>query len=50
MIKSKTADIVRSNDKTAQINEVLLKVLCHNICVLIGAMFEFGIEPNFLSV
>lgn len=49
MIKSKTTDIVRSKDKTAQINEVLLKVLCHNICVLISAMFELGIEPKFIS-
>ena len=49
MIKSKTTDMVRSKDKTAQINEVLLKVLCHNICVLISAMFEFGIEPNLIS-
>lgn len=49
MIKSKTTDMVRSKDKTAQINEVLLKVLCHNICVLIGAMFELGIEPNLLA-
>ena len=48
MIKSKTTDMVRSKDKTAQINEVLLKVLCHNICVLISAMFEFGIEPKLL--
>ena len=49
MIKSKFRDLVRSKDKTAQINEVLLKVLCHNICVLISAMFEFGIEPNLLN-
>jgi transposase len=49
MIKSKTTDMVRSKDKTAQINEVLLKVLCHNICVLISAMFELGIEPNLVS-
>ena len=46
MIKAKLTDLVRSKDDTAQINEVLLKVLCHNICVLIGAMFELGIEPN----
>ncbi len=35
MIKTKFTDVVRSKDKTAQINEILLKVLCHNICVLI---------------
>jgi len=49
MIKSKTTDLVRSKDKVAQINEVLLKVLCHNICVLISAMFELGIKPTFLT-
>ncbi len=46
---SKFTDLVRSKDKAAQINEVLLKVLCHNICVLISAMFEFGIEPNLIN-
>lgn len=50
MIKAKFTDLVRSKNKTAQINEVLLKVLCHNICVLIQEMFELGIEPNFLGV
>jgi transposase len=50
MIKSKTTDMVRSKDKTAQINEVLLKVLCHNICVLISAMFEFGIDTNLVVI
>jgi hypothetical protein len=30
-----------------QVNEVLAKVLCHNICVLIQAMYEFGIDPDF---
>ena len=27
-----------------------LKVLCHNICVLIQEMFELGIEPDFVGV
>jgi transposase len=49
MIKSKFTDLVRSKDKTAQINEILLKVLCHNICVLISEMFELGLKPEFLS-
>lgn len=49
MIKTKFTDVVRSKDKTAQINEILLKVLCHNICVLIQAMFELEIQPNFLE-
>jgi len=49
MIKSKFGDSVRSKTETAQINEVLLKVLCHNICVVIQEMFELGIEPKFFS-
>jgi len=47
MIKSKFGDSVRSKTKTAQINEVLLKILCHNICVVIEEMNELGIKPNF---
>ena len=47
MVKSKFGDAVRSKNKTAQINEVLLKVLCHNICVVIQEMHEIGIIPNF---
>jgi len=26
-----------------------LKVLCHNVCVLIQEMFELGIEVDFLE-
>jgi hypothetical protein len=29
--------------RTGQINEVLAKVLCHNLCVLIMAMHEIGL-------
>ncbi len=49
MIKTKFGDYVRSNNPTAQENEVLLKVLCHNICVVISEMHELGIEPNFCT-
>jgi hypothetical protein len=28
-------------------NEVLCKVLCHNICCLISAFYELGITPDF---
>jgi transposase len=48
MIKSKFGDAVRSKTEVAQVNEVLLKVLCHNICVVIQEVFELGIEPDFL--
>ena len=49
MMKVKFTDFVRSKDKTAQLNEVLLKVLCHNIVVVIQEMNELGIEPDFLN-
>lgn len=32
---------------TAMKNEVLCKLLCHNICCLIMSQFELGIEPVF---
>ena len=32
------------------INELLLKVLCHNIVVLIHESFELGIDINLLGV
>jgi hypothetical protein len=38
---------VRSKTGTAQTNEALLKVLCHNICVVIQSVYELGIEPSF---
>jgi hypothetical protein len=37
MIKGKFGDSVRSKTDVGQVNEVLAKVLCHNICVLIAA-------------
>ena len=49
MVKSKFGDFVRSKTETACINEILLKALCHNICVLIQEMFELGIKPEFLE-
>jgi hypothetical protein len=38
---------VRSKTPIAQVNEVLCKVLCHNICVLIQSNYELGIEATF---
>ena len=46
MIKGKFGDALRSKSDTGQVNEILLKVLCHNICVLVKAMKEFGIKPS----
>ena len=49
MLKAKFGDHVRGKSEWSQVNEVLAKVLCHNICVLIRATHELGIEPNFDS-
>jgi hypothetical protein len=38
---------LRSKTETAQRNEVLLKVLCHNIVCLIHEMHETGAQVNF---
>ena len=47
MIKKKFGASVKSKTNTAQVNEVLCKVLCHNICVLIQSFYELGIEAEF---
>jgi transposase len=49
MIKSKFGDAVRSKTEVAAKNEVLCKVLCHNLCCLISAMYELGITPVLAS-
>ncbi|MFH1376444.1 MAG: transposase [Candidatus Woesearchaeota archaeon] len=47
MIKSKFGDRVRSKLWTAQVNEVLCKIIAHNICCVIMEMNELGLESNF---
>jgi transposase len=47
MIKMKFGANVKSKSPTAQVNEVLCKVLCHNICVLIQSTVELGVEAAF---
>lgn len=46
MIKAKFGPSVRSKSRTGQINEVLAKVLCHNICVLMLAVHEIGLDVD----
>lgn len=50
MIKANFGDYVRGRDAHAQVNEVLAKVLSHNLCVLIHAIYELGISPKFEAV
>jgi transposase len=47
MIKAKFGGFVRSKLPTAQVNEVLCKILCHNLCCLIQSSYELGIEAEF---
>ena len=47
MVKRKFGDSVRSKTDTAMMNEVLCKLLAHNICCCIAAWYELGIEPVF---
>jgi transposase len=47
MMKRKFGDSVRSKTDVAMTNEVLCKILCHNLVVLIHEMHELGIDPTF---
>lgn len=49
MIKAKFGEKLRSKTEVAQVNEVLCKVLCHNLCCVIQSMYELGVEPNFCA-
>jgi transposase len=49
MIKARFGERLRSRTHTAQVNEVLCKVLCHNLCVLVQSIYELGVEVTFSS-
>ncbi len=49
MVKRKHGDSVRSKTDTAMKNEVLAKFVCHNICCVIQAAYEFGIDAHFAT-
>ena len=49
-MKKKLGETLKSKNHTAQVNELLCKVIAYNIMVLIQEMKELGIEPNFISV
>ena len=48
MIKGKFGDSVRAKSETGQVNEILLKCLCHNICVLARARCARRFLPRLL--
>jgi transposase len=46
-IKRKFGNNVRSRTDTSMVNEVLCKLVCHNISCLIHSQHELGIDPVF---
>lgn len=50
MIKSRFGDLTYMKDETGAKNDVLVKVLSHNICVLIQEIFLLGIEFDFSQI
>lgn len=44
MIKAKFRDHLRSKTPTAMVNEILCKINCHNICVIIQESQELGLS------
>jgi len=49
MIKQRFGDFLFLKDTTSQTNEILCKVLCHNLCVLAQELYLSNIEINFKS-
>ena len=47
MVKMKFGAMVRAKTPVAQVNEVLCKILCHNICVLLESIYSLRLEPIF---
>jgi transposase len=47
MIKAKFGDSVRSKTDVAMKNEVLAKMVCHNVVCVIHELYEVGLEPQF---
>ena len=49
VIKTKLGDCLKSKNQVSQTNELLCKLIAYNITVLISAMYELKVEPNFIS-
>ncbi len=49
MIKRNLGSHLRTKNSVAQDNEILVKCLVHNICVLISESFELGISVDFCA-
>lgn len=49
-IKKKLGETLKSKNRTAQVNELLCKILAYNITVLINCMYTSNVEPVFVRV
>lgn len=49
MMNAKFGEKLRSKTEVAQANELLCKVLAHNLCCVIQSIYELGIETNFCA-
>ena len=49
MIKQRFGDFVKTRTPLSQTNEILAKILCHNICVLIQEIYLSNIEVDFIE-
>ena len=50
MVKRKFGDSVKAKSDTAMRNEVLAKFVCHNICCVVSAIHERGIDPGVIGL
>ena len=49
MLKQRFGDFLFLKDSISQTNEILCKILCHNLCVLAQELYLSNIEINFKS-
>ena len=49
-IKRKFGETLKSKNPTAQVNELLAKIIAYNLTVVIHEMYENGINPDFLHM
>jgi transposase len=47
-LKRKFGETLKSKNPTAQVNELLAKIIAYNLTVVIHEMYENGIQPEFL--
>ncbi len=41
--------LITGPTQVAQVNEILAKLICHNLTVVVHEMFENGIAPSFVN-